>query len=57
MPTRSTLSAGVTMMLARRAIIVWSHHWLNDATQEASETIGTFYVHWDPPALWEPHDR
>jgi hypothetical protein len=35
------------------AIHVWSHHWLNDATQEASETIGTFDVHWDPPALWE----
>jgi hypothetical protein len=27
------------------AIHVWSHHWLNDATQEESETIGTFYVH------------
>ena len=35
------------------AINVWSHHWLNDATQEASETIGTFYVHWEPPVLWE----
>jgi hypothetical protein len=35
------------------AINVWSHHWLNDATQEASETIGTFYVHWDPPMVWE----
>jgi hypothetical protein len=32
-------------------INVWSHHWLNDATQEESETIGTFYVHWDPPML------
>ena len=50
------------------AINVWSHHWLNDATQEASETIGTFYVHWEPPVLWEietdegfqpggPHER
>jgi hypothetical protein len=35
------------------AINVWSHHWLNAATQEESETIRTFYVHWDPPALWE----
>jgi hypothetical protein len=35
------------------AINVWSHHWLNDATHEESETIGTFYVHWDPPILWE----
>ena len=35
------------------AINVWSHHWLNAATQEASETIGTFYVPWDPLVLWE----
>jgi len=35
------------------AINVWSPHWLSDATQEASETIGTFYVPWDPPVLWE----
>jgi hypothetical protein len=35
------------------AINVWSHHWLNDATQEESETLGTFYFHWEPPALWE----
>jgi len=35
------------------AIHVWSHHWLHDATQEASETLGTFYFHWEPPALWE----
>jgi hypothetical protein len=35
------------------AINVWSHHWANDATREESETIGTFYVHWDPPVLWE----
>lgn len=35
------------------AINVWSHHWLNDATQEESETIGTFYFHWEPPVLWE----
>jgi hypothetical protein len=32
---------------------VWSHHWLNDATQEASETIGTFYMRWDPSVLYE----
>jgi hypothetical protein len=29
------------------AINVWSHHWLNAATREESEIIGTFYV----PAL------
>jgi hypothetical protein len=35
-------------------IILWSHHWLNPATREASETIGSFYVRWtDPPTLWE----
>jgi hypothetical protein len=28
------------------AINVWSHHWLNNATREESETIGTFYVSW-----------
>jgi hypothetical protein len=39
---------------ARSATInVWSHHWLHSATREESETIGTFYVYWDPPALWE----
>jgi hypothetical protein len=35
------------------AIMIWSHHWAHAATREASETIGTFYVHWDPPALYE----
>jgi hypothetical protein len=35
------------------AINVWSHHWGNSATREASETIRTFDVHWDPPALDE----
>jgi hypothetical protein len=35
------------------AINVWSHHWLHPATHAESETIGTFYVHWDPPVLWE----
>jgi hypothetical protein len=35
-------------------IILWSHHWLNDATRAESETIGSFYVRWgDTPALWE----
>jgi hypothetical protein len=35
------------------AIIVWSHHWLNEATCEESETIGSFYFRWgDTPALW-----
>jgi hypothetical protein len=32
---------------------VWSHHWGNSATREASETIRTFDVHGDPPALEE----
>jgi hypothetical protein len=35
------------------AINVWSHHWLHSATREASETIGTWYVRWEPPALWD----
>jgi hypothetical protein len=35
------------------AINLWSHHWGNPATREESETIGTFYMHWDPPALYE----
>jgi hypothetical protein len=35
-------------------IILWSHHWLNDATRAESETIGSFYFRWtDPPLLWE----
>jgi hypothetical protein len=36
------------------AVNVWSHHWQHPATMEESETIGTFYVHWQPaPVLWE----
>jgi hypothetical protein len=35
------------------AINIWSHHWLHPATQAESETLGTFYFHWEPPALWE----
>jgi hypothetical protein len=36
------------------AINVWSHHWLNAATHEESDTIGTSYFHWAPtPMLWE----
>jgi hypothetical protein len=36
------------------AILLSSHHWLNAATREASETIGSFYVRWTgPPVLWE----
>jgi hypothetical protein len=35
------------------AINVWSHHWRHPATQAESETIGTFYFHWEPPVLWE----
>jgi hypothetical protein len=34
------------------AINVRAHRWAHPATHEASETIGTFYVTWDPPALW-----
>jgi hypothetical protein len=35
-------------------LMLWSHHWLNPATREESETIGSFYVRWtDPPVLWE----
>jgi hypothetical protein len=30
-------------------IILWSHHWLNPATREESETIGSFYVRWTNP--------
>jgi hypothetical protein len=35
------------------AINIWSHHWQHQATWQESETIGTFYFHWEPPALWE----
>jgi hypothetical protein len=35
------------------AINVWSHHWGNDATRAESETIGSYYFHWEPPSLWE----
>jgi hypothetical protein len=35
------------------AINVWSHHWMHPATHQESATIATFYVHWEPPALWE----
>jgi hypothetical protein len=35
------------------AIMVWSHHWAHPATREESETIGTFYVHWEPSQLYE----
>jgi hypothetical protein len=36
------------------AINMWSHHWLNDATRQESEIIGSFYVHWAPtPMLYE----
>jgi hypothetical protein len=33
------------------AVNLWSHHWLNPATREESEIIGTFYVHWRPLPL------
>jgi hypothetical protein len=35
------------------AINVWSHYWVYLATKVESETIGTFYFHWESPALWE----
>jgi hypothetical protein len=35
------------------AINIWSHGWHHPATWEESETIGTFYFHWEPPTLWE----
>jgi hypothetical protein len=35
------------------AINVWTHHWAHPATHEESEILGTFYVHWDHPVLWE----
>jgi hypothetical protein len=35
------------------ATLLWSHHWAHPATHEESETIGMFYVHWEPPALYE----
>jgi hypothetical protein len=36
------------------AVNLWSHHWLNDATRQESETIGTFYFRWgDTSSLYE----
>jgi hypothetical protein len=35
------------------AINVWSHHWQHPVTREESDTIGTFYFHWEPTTLWE----
>ena len=35
------------------AINVWSHHWLDPATHAESETIGSYYFHWEPPSRWE----
>ena len=36
------------------AMILWSHHWMNNATRTESDTIGSFYFRWgDTPALWE----
>jgi hypothetical protein len=35
------------------AISVWSRHWQHPTTREESETIGTFYVPWNPPVLFE----
>jgi hypothetical protein len=36
------------------AINLWSHHWQHPATREASDILGTFYVHWAPePQLYE----
>jgi hypothetical protein len=36
------------------AINIWSHHWQERATWEESDTVDTFYVHWEPtPMLYE----
>jgi hypothetical protein len=36
------------------AVNIWSHHWQHPATQDESDTIGTFYFHWAPtPKLYE----
>jgi hypothetical protein len=36
------------------AINIWSHHWQERAAWEESDTIGTFYFHWEPtPMLYE----
>jgi hypothetical protein len=37
------------------AILVWSHHWADPAIREASETIGTLYVHWDKAQTASEH--
>jgi hypothetical protein len=33
------------------AVNVWSHHWLEPATKEESDILGSFYVHWHPTPL------
>jgi hypothetical protein len=33
------------------AVNVWSHHWQHPATREASETVGSLYVHWAPTPM------
>jgi len=36
------------------AIIVWSHHWGNLATQIDSDILGIFYVRWaDENRIWQ----
>ena len=36
------------------AIIVWSHHWGNLATQIDSDILGIFYTHWaDENRIWQ----
>jgi hypothetical protein len=48
------VEAGGRYDVRSACILLWSHHWLNPATREASDTIGSFYVRWaDPPTLWE----
>jgi hypothetical protein len=33
---------------------IWTYPWRPPAAREESETVGTFYFHWDPtPMLWE----
>ena len=34
-------------------LLLWSHHWLNPATRDESDTIGSFYVRWTNPPLYE----
>jgi hypothetical protein len=35
------------------AMNLWTHGWHHPATREESEIVGTWYFHWEPPALYE----